>query len=462
MTKVDSEYTVGGTAALLGYINKFKSESSNVLVLNAGDDFQGTPISTFTFGRSQVELMNVIHPDATTLGNHEFDYGANKLRENLKLAAYPVLVANLFDERRNSTFSQPSKIVTVGRLKIGLIGLTHPQLESLVIKDSLVATHLLSIDSVLTWHIAQFKQQRVNLIVAITHIGLANDSAIAQNHPELDIIISGHDHRALPVPRKVNRSIIVQAEKWGRFLGKLDVMVDVTGDSVYSYTGKLVETRTAGIVPDPRAAKKVRELTDGVQKAMSEVIGELRTPWQNHESGRRESNIGDWQCDVFLEYAKADVAFQNTTGIRKSLQAGAITLGDVWEMNPFGNYCISFGVDGKRLRSMVEFQVSEASGQEWLQVGGIRYVYDSRKAKGQRVVSIEVGGRPLDERRQYVVVTNNYVASNASVHFGIDSKTLQLTAHPKLDRDILIERIQRDKSIVSTADGRIKNLAEQK
>ena len=99
MTKVDSEYTVGGTAALLGYINKFKSESNNVLVLNAGDDFQGTPISTFTFGRSQVELMNVIHPDATTLGNHEFDYGANKLRENLKLAAHPVLVANLFDER---------------------------------------------------------------------------------------------------------------------------------------------------------------------------------------------------------------------------------------------------------------------------------------------------------------------------------------------------------------------------
>ena len=461
-TKVEGEYTVGGSALFAGYVKKYRNESPNVLVLNAGDDFQGTVISTITYGKSQIELMNIIKPDAVTLGNHEFDYGTNRLKENLRAAQYPVLVANVYDTLARRTFVKPTHTVSVGGLTIGLLGLTHPRLEILVLKDSLVGITLLNIDSVVSWHVGQLKKQNVDLIVAITHMGRQNDSLLAMRHPEIGVIVGGHDHWPLPTPWKVNRTIIVQAEKWGRFLGKLDLVVDATGDSVYSAAGRLIETRAGAVEPDPVAAKKVEELTENVQEAMGVVIGELKTPWtESSKDGCNESNVGNWQADVFLQYAKSDIAFQNATGIRKFLNPGPITVGDIWEMNPFGNYCVTFEVDGATLRSMLEFQVSYATGQECIQVGGLRFTYDSRKPRGERLVSVEVQGKRLESSSRYTVATNNYVVSSLQAHFGINQKTMTLTSLPKLDRDIFIDAIRKAKIIDTRTDGRIKDLAEK-
>ena len=463
VTPVESEYTVGGSAVFLGYIDKYRKESPHTLVLNAGDDFQGTVVSTVTLGKSQVELMNLINPDAVTLGNHEFDYGSNSLKEHLKIARYPVLVANLYYTQEKKTYVSPTKIVSRGGITIGLIGLTHPELETLVLKDSLVNLTLLNIDSVVSWHVAQFQKQNVNLIVAITHIGLNYDSLLAVKHPELDVIVGGHSHFPLPSPKKINRSIIVQAEKWGRFLGKLDIMFDTQGDSVYSYKGELIETKHGLVDPNSIVAKKVHEMTESVKSAMSVVIGELKTPWERSGEGTgcRESSAGNWQTDTFMEFANTDVAFQNAGGIRKGLQAGQITVGDSWEMNPFGNHCVTFDVTGSTLRAMLEFQVSFASGQECVQIGGIRFVYDSRLPAGQRIVSVEVRGKPLNDTETYSATTNNYVASSFGAHFGVDPKNVRFTSLPKLDRDIIIEKIQKERIIEPHVDGRIQNLANE-
>jgi 2',3'-cyclic-nucleotide 2'-phosphodiesterase (5'-nucleotidase family) len=113
----DTPCYVGGTASLLGLINKFRKEQKNVLVLNAGDDFQGTPVSSLTKGRSQIELMNIINPDAMTLGNHEFDYGRESLEENLKIAKFEIVCANLWDKRKGKLFVKPYIIKKIGRAK---------------------------------------------------------------------------------------------------------------------------------------------------------------------------------------------------------------------------------------------------------------------------------------------------------------------------------------------------------
>ncbi|MEK6756984.1 MAG: bifunctional UDP-sugar hydrolase/5'-nucleotidase [Bacteroidota bacterium] len=461
VTGRDTTYVVGGTAYLLAYINKYRTSTPNALVLNAGDDFQGSPISTLTLGQSQIELMNIINPDAMTLGNHEFDYGSERLRQTLRTARFPTLAANIYDDRSRSTFREPTRIVTRGDLRVGIVGLTHPQLESLVIKDSLAGIKMLDVDSVLSWHINALKTQKVDLLIALTHAGLQNDSAIASRHPEIDIIVGGHDHVALLKPAKVNRTLIVQAGTRGRWLGKLELMVDLDGDSVFSYRGELVETRAGEIAPDSVAARKVEEFAGSIRATMNVVIGELKTPWtRNRSRERKESNVGNWQADVFRSYVGTDVAFQNSGGIRADLPAGPITVGDIWRMNPFGNHCVVFRVDGAMLRSLLEFQVS-ASMQAWLQVSGIRYAFDSRRPPGSRIVSVEVNGKPLDEKSLYSICTNNYVASNSAVHFGIDPAELTIEPLPNLDRDILIERIRRDRLISATVDGRIRDLADE-
>ncbi|MGH2568754.1 MAG: 5'-nucleotidase C-terminal domain-containing protein, partial [Bacteroidota bacterium] len=104
------------------------------------------------------------------------------------------------------------------------------------------------------------------------------------------------------------------------------------------------------------------------------------------------------------------------------------------------------------------FQTS-VNTREFVQVGGVRYIFDSSKSPDERLISVEVNQEPLDESRVYTVVTNNYVASNLKAHFGISPKGLEIQRLPNIDREVLIERIRKEKSITSTLDGRIKNIA---
>ncbi len=453
----DTTYFVGGSATVAGYIDSLRQTLPRVLVLNAGDDFQGSPISSFTLGRSQIELMNIIRPDAMALGNHEFDYGAEPLRENIQITQFPVLCANVWDETNSRTFVAASTITTKNGIRIGLIGLVAPDLPTLVVRDRLQGLKMLDIDSVLRRYIHELQSAGVDLLVVVSHMGIHHDKQAAQKHPEIDIIVGGHDHLTLYEPIRERRTIIVQAGQWGQYMGKLDLTVDIAGDSLYTWSGQLVEMRTADIAPNPLAAKKVAEFEAQVGDMMKEVIGRLTEPWKRSRE-QTESNIGNWQADAMLAYANADVAFQNNGGIRKDLDAGEITVGDTWGINPFGNHFVTFRVNGVTLRSMIAFQ-TEVSMREFVQVGGLRYVFDSSQPTGQKLISVEVGGKVLDDRALYTVVTNNYVFSNLEAHFGLRGERFTPTELPDLDRDVFIELVRRERTITPKLDGRIKDIA---
>jgi len=454
----DTTCYVGGTANLLGLINKFRSETKNVLVLNAGDDFQGTPISSITKGKSQIELMNIINPDAMTLGNHEFDYGRDALEENLKIAKFNVLSANLWDKRKGKPFAKPYIVKKLGRAKIGIVGLTTPELFKLSLRENLKDLELLDIEKVLKQYIEILRnQEKVDLIVALTHIGIKGDSILAVRFPDIDIIIGGHSHTALFEPKVVNGVIICQAGSRGEYLGHLEVTIDLDGDSVYSYSGKLIRVVNGIVEPDKVALKKVEELEKVVDKEFGQVIGWLEVDWKRNFYG--ESNIGNWEADVMREFAKTDIAFQNSGGLRKDLPKGEIKVRDIWEINPFGNTFVVFEVDGKTLRKMIEWQMS--GRVELMQVSGIKIVFDSRKNIGERVVSIEVGGKPLDENKRYSIVTNNWVADHLYDLFGIPQNSVEVKNLNVVDRDVFIEAVKKQKIIRSEVEGRIVDLAKQ-
>lgn len=461
LTKKDTTYFVGGSATLLGYINKYRLSEKNVVTFFAGDDFTGTPISPITKGRSQIELMNIINPTAVTLGNHEFDYGSATLQEHLKIATYPVLCANVWDQNRSRYFVSPSTLVNVGGMKLGIIGLTPPELPILVVRENLPGLRMLNVDSVLAIQIAALKKERVDLIILVSHMGIQHDTAAAQKFRDINVIVGGHDHIPLFTPLRKGRAVIVQAGSYGRWLGKLDIVVDVAGDSVYSYAGRLIEMRIEEVKPDPVAARKVEEFEVLVGAEMNEVIGKLNTPWRRSRGDvNTDSNIGNWQADVMREYAQAEVAFQNNGGIRADLPAGPITVGDMMRMNPFGNHFVVFSIKGETLRKMIEFQ-TRVNPREFVQVSGLRYTFDSSKPAGQRLLRVEVNGKTLEDERTYQVVTNNYVFSNLEAHFGLSANQFQAEKLPLLDREVFIERIRRDKVISSEIDGRITDIAKE-
>lgn len=446
-------YKVGGSANFLGYLNHLGRGNEHVAVLFAGDDFQGTPVSSITSGGSQIELMNIICPDASTLGNHEFDYGTSTLRERMQQARYPILSANIYDSARGTTIGLPSMVRQFGSVKVGLIGLAPPDLPILTVKSALSGLRMLDVDSVLSVHIKRLKvEEKATVIVLLSHMGLDQDTLLAARRKDIDVIVGAHSHTPLFSPIKKNRTIIVQAGSWGRYLGKLDCIVDLTGDSVASFSGSLIETKL-GIYPiDTVADRTARSFESRVDKELNEVIGTLTVDWRT--TFNTESNTGDWEADVMKSRAGTDIALMNSGGLRKSMFAGPITRRDIWEMNPFGNTLVTFVINSEQLLQMLEWQA--AGKGELMQVSGLRYTYDPDRPAGARILSAEVSGEKVIPGRSYSVVTNNYVGGHARELLGLDDMTF--TDLNLIDRDVLIEYIEEHKTITSAVDGRITNI----
>ncbi len=452
-------YKVGGISTLLGYINTIKRQHDNVALFDAGDDFQGTPISSLTYGRSQIELTGILHPDAMVLGNHEFDYGIDSLQANIARAQFRILCANVVNTETGMPLSIPYLIKMFGKIKIGIIGLSPPDLELLTLRSNLRGYRIRDLDSSITLSLHELKKrEHPDLIILLSHMGLGEDTLLAERRDDIDIIVGGHDHIALFSPIKKNRTIIVQAGAKGQYLGKLDLIVDCRGDSIVKFTGSLVETRVDNIPPDSMATQKVADYENIVNAKLGTQIGTLLTRWDRRQGEKVEMNIGDFECDAMRAATGTDIAFHNVGGIRKDLDAGPILLRDIWEINPFGNTLITFTVTGGVLKKMIEFQ-SGVRTREFAQISGMRYVFDSSKPEGLRVVSIQVSGHPIIDSARYSLCSNNYMGSHIKEFFGIPSGNVHIIETGLIDRDVLIDYIKRLGTINSTIEGRIVDVS---
>src|SRR4030095_9309971 len=344
-------FYVGGTSNMLGYLNKYRTPES--LVLNAGDDFQGTPISNFTRGRSQIELMNLYNVDAFVLGNHEFDYGQFSLDSALQQANFPVLSANVFMKSKNSLMGTPYITKEINGVKFGIIGITLPELFETSLPANVSDLVMLNTDSVIQAGINGLKNENADVIILLTNAGMNGDYGFADRfYKDVDIIVGGHSHTPLFKPERRNGVVIVQAGSYARWLGKLDLKVDTDKDTVIGSHGTLIETVMDSSIYDRVAAKKVDNMVEQYMPELNVVIGKLETYWK--ASYNNESNLAQFEADMFRQKTGTDIGFINGGGVRKSLAKGDILVSDIWEINPFGNTVQTFTVSGKTLRQMIK------------------------------------------------------------------------------------------------------------
>ena len=451
---------VGGSAALKAWIDRERSSAPNPILLHAGDDFQGTPISSITKGASQFSLLELIQPDAMTLGNHEFDYGADNLRRLLPTVSFPIVSANLWDKTTGAPFVPRYRLLQRDGMSIGVIGLAPPELPQLSLRENVRDLDVL--DPAMTVRQTMRELEKnfgTRFFVVLSHMGLEEDSALAEAVQGIDVIVGGHSHTTLFSPRRVNGALIVQAGNWGRWLGRLALTVDAESGVIEQAHGTLLPTVTAAVTPYPVVPDAVAELEKRVDAGLSEVIGALKSDWLRASGG--ESNIGNWQTDAMRAFAKADIAFQNSGGIRKNLDAGPITLRDIWEIAPFGNSFVTFTVTGAQLRGMIRHQ-AEVTG-EFCQVSGLAYTWDYDAPEGQRLRRALVGGEEIDDDRRYTAVTSNYVGGHLHDVFGLPEAAIEvrevLPAH--VDRDVFIDAVRTQKEIDPRLEGRITLTGER-
>ena len=441
---------VSGSAYFAAYLDSLRVLNPNTMVICAGDEFTGDPLSTLTQGKAQIELLNFMNPDVFTLGNHEFDYGLENLKKALKLAQFPIVCANLFDKKKKELLVPPYLILNRGKLKIAFIGLVTESIEKEVKEWG--ELEVLDAESTLTFYMNEL-EGKSDIQILVSHMGIQKDKSIAQKVEGLEVIIGGHSHTTVFKPRKVNNTLICQAGSRGRYLGKLDLFLNPRG-KILSYHNYLVETFSEGIQPDDSVKNKIEKLERNLGLRLDEVIGELITPWIRKDE--EESNIGNFLADAMKNYAKADVAFTNSGGVRKNLRAGPIKVRDIFEVTPFSNHLVAIELTGEELLNVLEKNCRK--GIDLLQVSGINYSYTLERPSGERVIEAKVNNKELIPNRKYKAVINDYMFEHSKDYLGIDKRDLRYELLPDLERDAFIREVKKRKVIDSRIEGRIVRL----
>ncbi|WP_019171004.1 5'-nucleotidase C-terminal domain-containing protein [Pseudaminobacter salicylatoxidans] len=425
---------IGGAGRLVTAIaqERKKLEGENVLLLNGGDNFQGSLFYTTYKGQAEAEFLNQMKFDAMTVGNHEFDDGEDALAPFLDVIKFPVLSANVQASAAAKVGDRikPSVVIEVGGQKIGIIGAVTtetPEIASpgpnITIEDDI---------KTITAEVEKLKAEGVNKIVALTHVGYPRDKEMIAKIPGVDVVVGGHTHSLLsntdpraegPYPTMIDnpdgyKVPVTQAASYSKYLGEFKVVFDdngvvkeASGDPIYL---------DAKIKPDEGVLARIKELGAPIEELKAKEVGETTAAIDgSRESCRaRECEMGNLISDAVLDRVKGQgvtIAITNGGGVRASIDGGTVTMGEVLTVLPFQNTIATFQISGKDLVAALENGVSqlEEGAGRFAQVAGLKYSFDKSAPPQSRIKSVEVeengSWAPIDPDKDYIVAANNYV-----------------------------------------------------
>ncbi len=438
---------VGGFTELERTVDSIRAAVGASLLLDAGDVMTGNPITEMeyagAYGGALIAMMNQIGYDAWCPGNHDFDISQENLARLTSLAKYPMVCANVEAKGKLLPGAKPYVVLERGGLKIGIVGIMSQELYGLVNQNNLAGIKVLAPDATLQKYIDELKPQ-VDIIIALTHQGVDEDSALAAKVHGLSIIVGGHSHTRLKKPREVNGVLIVQAGSNCENLGQLDLTVE--HGKVISYDGHLNQLWVrAGATPP--VASLVDSMQSRIEKDYSEVIGTLQEDWVR---GNGPSGVGSFISEAQRTAAAADIGFMNNHGIRKDVSAGPITKKDLFEVLPFRNVLVTFELSGKQVKDVLQYYVKEKPA---IQITGISAHWKTAGDGAVRITSAEIAGKPLDDARMYKCAASDYLVGEAKRYLGVE--VLQPYFLKETVFDAVEKAVRKEKTIKNTMPYRI-------
>lgn len=395
----------GGFAHLVSIVQAARREAADtkasILLLDGGDIFQGTPIGNETRGEAVVEAMNAASYDAGALGNHEFDYGFKNMLQLVERAKFPILAANMSgtSKVRPYVLFAPPKVPC----RVAVIGLITPGTPQVTAPG---ATKGLRFSDPVPVVRAILKEVEADLFIVVSHLGRDDEIRLAEEVKGLALIVGGHSHT--PYVQKVGDTLLLQTEGQGVTLGRVDFDLDPDGWKVVRAEGKLVPVDPKATEPDPRVQDVIARYAKDLDALLKEVVGHLAAPLRRSRE-LESSSAGNWIADALRRAGRADVGFMNKGGIRCDLEKGPVTASDLYRLMPFNDEVTSMDLTGAELREILErhFAAGRFPGLEW---GGL-FVEVEKDGDGFRIVSLEVGGRTVEETKTYRVASNSFLAA---------------------------------------------------
>ncbi|XP_068087209.1 5'-nucleotidase [Hyperolius riggenbachi] len=495
----------GGVARRLTKIREIRARQKNVLLLDGGDQFQGTIWFNVFSGYEAAYFMNYLEYDAMALGNHEFDNGVSGLVSPfLTSVNFTILSANIkADPQIKSNISGyflPSKILSVGGEQIAIVGYTSK--ETPVLSDPGPYLRFEDEIEVLQNEVSKVQTLGANKVIALGHSGFETDKLIAQKVRGVDVVVGGHTNTFLytgtPPSNDVpvgdypyivksddGRSVpVVQAYAFGKYLGSLDVEFDEQGNVLRSSGNPILLDRS--IPEDPKLLAEVNKWKEQLSNFSSQEVGKtiVYLNGSSLECRFRECNMGNLICDAMISnnirhpdevnWNHVSLCIMNGGGVRASIDErssnGSITMEDLLSVLPFGGTFDLIEVTGSTLKKAFEHSVHRygASTGEFLQVGGIRVVYNVDKDPWDRVISLEAMCTkcrvpkyvPVEKDQVYKVVLPGYIAEGGDGFSMLKNESLR---HDSGDLDVAVvgNYIRKMLRVYPALEGRIRFTSEK-
>jgi 5'-nucleotidase len=479
---------VGGAAVLASYFRAERERNpGGTLVMAGGDSFGATPpLSSFLEDVPAVEAQNAMGVDIDALGNHNFDHGLPRLHKLLGVARFPYVAANIVDAD-NRTLAPPTHVFTRRGVRIGVIGIGHPDTPELVSPDRIGAYRFLDPAPIVNHHAAALRADGADVVVVLAHMGadgvdargmpLGPIAGLARAIRGVDLLVA--DHTDVSVNAVVGGVLVVENRSKGAQFSVVDLAWDARGRRLVERRASQRWADAATVTPNGSLQALVEGYRAQVQPLFDRKVGE--TPAVLTRSRQAESRLGNFQTDVLRAAYGAQIALVNSGGLRDDMPssyepanrqlrrpAPGYASGPPWDVVeadlhavfPFHNVAVTFRVTGRALWAALEHSVGTGTVSEgrftntsggFLQVSGFRFRFDPRRAAGQRVRAVTwPDGTPIPrDGREYTAVTIDFLYN------GGDGYTM-LRSAPGTTRELIADVVGRALRASSPAPARIE------
>lgn len=458
--EIEPNKGLGGLAELASALKRQRARHRNAITVVAGDFLSPSLLSGRLKGAQMIDLFNRMGVDYVTFGNHEFDFGADVLKQRMSEAKFVWVSSNVFG-KDGRPFGGAVTTATrdVGGVKLGFLGLLTRETaavsnpgENVVIRPEIEAAKQ-AVDSL--------KAEGAQVIVALTHMDVAQDRELARAVTGIDVILGGHEHD--PITYYEHGVLISKTGSDARFLGVVDLKIHTGEKGEKSIQPEWALMANRDIRPEPAILARVRDYKGQLDQELSAQIGKTSVDLDTRATTLRtgETAIGNIVADALRENLHAHAALMNGGSIRGGgvIPAGsALTKGDIMKLLPFGSTGVLLKVKGWDVLAALENGVSEvenAAGR-FPQISGMAFVYDPKAKAGSRVRSVTIDGKPLDPNAYYKLATNDYVARGADGYTALAGA--ELLTDPRftiLIANMTIDHIKACGSVAPTAEKRI-------